>query len=184
MKFYLIAGANGSGKTTLAKELLGSIPELFFLNADETAKEINDGFGLRAGKITLQRLDHLLRENRSIVMESTIAGQHHFRILKKAKAQGYEIYFIYVYLDLIEMNVSRVKNRVLLGGHNVPEADIYRRAQRSWKNFKQTREAVDKWEVYHNVDHTYEKIALGNDDENIINQHTYSNFKELIKCGH
>jgi predicted ABC-type ATPase len=37
---YIISGANGSGKTTFAKSF-ASINELYFINADEIAKELD-----------------------------------------------------------------------------------------------------------------------------------------------
>ena len=38
-KLYIIAGANGSGKTTFAKSF-AKINDLYFINADEIAKEL------------------------------------------------------------------------------------------------------------------------------------------------
>ena len=184
MKFYLVAGANGSGKTTLAKEILGNMPDLYFLNSDEIAAELGDDLGIKSGKILLARFEKCLLEGRSIVLESTISGHHHFRILEKVRHAGYEIYFIYVFLDFMELNVSRVKNRVLLGGHDVPKNDISRRYYRSLQNFEKTKIVADKWELFHNVDNTFEKIAFGNEENNILNKESYNIFKELIKCGH
>ena len=40
MKLYIIAGANGSGKTTFAKSF-AQIHGLYFINADEIAKELD-----------------------------------------------------------------------------------------------------------------------------------------------
>ena len=40
MKLYIIAGANGSGKTTFAK-LFSKTNNLYFINADEIAKELD-----------------------------------------------------------------------------------------------------------------------------------------------
>ena len=37
---YIISGANGSGKTTFAKSF-SSINDLYFINADEIAKELD-----------------------------------------------------------------------------------------------------------------------------------------------
>ncbi len=40
MKLYIIAGANGSAKTTFAKSF-ANIHKLYFINADEVAKELD-----------------------------------------------------------------------------------------------------------------------------------------------
>ena len=184
MELYLVAGANGSGKTTLSKEILGSKPNLYFLNSDELALEINDRTGIKAGKLLLRRVDEYLNLNKAIVVESTISGNHHKHLIQKAREMGYQIYLIYVFLDFLQINICRVKTRVLLGGHAVTEEDIIRRCIRSLKNFEKTKEIVDKWEVYHNINNTFEKIAYGNEHEIVLNQISYKLFKEITQCGH
>ncbi len=44
-----------------------------------------------------------------------------------AKQNKFKIILIYLYLQNNIENILRVKNRVLAGGHNVPEKDIIRR---------------------------------------------------------
>ena len=71
----------------------------------------------------------------------------------------------------------------ILGGHNVPTDDIYRRHQRSLKNFWETKKLVDKWELYHNVEGRFEKVAFGNEKEGVLNHKAFQFFKELSQCG-
>ena len=58
-KLYIISGANGSGKTTFAKNF-SAINNLYFINADEIAKEIDKDniikYKIKAGKIFLKSL--------------------------------------------------------------------------------------------------------------------------------
>jgi len=176
---FLIAGANGSGKTTLAKELLKNEEGLVFLNSDEIALEIKDSIGINAGKVLLKRFDNLLSENKSIVIESTISGKHHFNIIKKARKANYQIKMIYVYLDIIELNIARIQNRVALGGHDVPLKDIVRRYKRSLINFWKTIEEVDFWRLYCNTDVMFSLIACGNKELNIINESKFNIFKRI-----
>ena len=53
-KLYIVSGANGSGKTTFSKKLTQEL-NIYFLNADEIAKEIDPhnttGGEVAAGKI-------------------------------------------------------------------------------------------------------------------------------------
>ena len=177
--FYLIAGANGSGKTTFAKELLEKYPDLCFLNSDEIALEINDNLGIKSGKELLKKLDEYLQKNKQIVMESTISGNYHYRILERVHQAGYISNLYYVFLDLVALNISRIRSRVLLGGHNVPKDDIIRRYKRSIKNFWETKNQVNNWSLYHNTNNTFEKIAFGNDEEKILNMAEYNIFKDL-----
>jgi predicted ABC-type ATPase len=176
--FYLIAGANGSGKTTLARELLRN-EEIEFLNADEIAAEIKDRVGLASGKILLKKLDDTLTAKKTCAVESTISGKHHLKILEKARTLGYEVIFIYVFLDNVNLNIARVRRRVLLGGHNVPEADIRRRYERSIANFQKARALSDRWELYYNGGGDCDIIARGNAEEEVFDNILYTCFKGL-----
>jgi len=181
-KLYLIAGANGSGKTTLAHELLREETSLTFLNADETAAKIGDSAGISAGRTILTDTANMLADGNSFVMESTISGNYHLRVLDEAREKGYEIILIYVFLDAIELNLVRIKNRVRLGGHNVPEADVVRRFYRSVKNFGNVAKLADSWKLYYNGNNGYELIAIGCGDEiDVLNDDLYEQFKTGLK---
>jgi len=177
--FFLVAGANGSGKTTLIKELLYNLPDFYFLNSDEIAYEIGDDIGIRAGKIMLQKFEDYVAEEKSIIMESTISGRFHNKILEKVSKEGYKSTLYYVFLDLVDLNIRRVENRVLLGGHNVPIDDIYRRYDRSLKNFWSVMKVVDNWELRYSFQNGFDLIAFGNDKNEVINPLIYKKFKEI-----
>jgi predicted ABC-type ATPase len=178
---YLIAGANGSGKTTLAHELLREEKGLVFLNADETAAKISDRTGVASGRIILAEVDRMLSAGKSFAMESTISGNYHLRVLREAKKLGYEIILLYVFLDSIDLNIERIKNRVRLGGHDVPDADVVRRFNRSVKNFWDIIDIVDFWELYYNGGDDYEKIAKSDGAIYIINDCLYKKFQGGLK---
>jgi predicted ABC-type ATPase len=176
-RLYLIAGANGSGKTTLAHELLREEQGLVFLNADETAAKIGDSAGISAGRTILTDTAKMLADGKSFVIESTISGKYHRRVLDEARGRGYEIILIYVFLDALELNIARIKNRVRLGGHNVPEADVVRRFYRSVKNFGNVATLVDFWKLYYNGVDGLEQIANGcGDDVEVLNDGLYEKF--------
>ena len=180
-RLYLIAGANGSGKTTLARELLREEKGLTFLNADETAARIGDGAGISAGRIILADTAKMLAGGNSFALESTISGNYHLRVLGEARGKGYEIILIYVFLDDIELNIARIKNRVRLGGHDVPEADVVRRFRRSVKNFGAVARLVDFWELYYNGVDGSKQIANGSGDNvEILNDDLYEQFKKVL----
>ena len=181
-KLYLIAGANGSGKTTLAHELLREEPGLIFINADEIAAQIGDNAGIAAGRVLLDQANTLLADGKSFAMESTISGSYHLRILRKAREKGYEINMIYVFLDTIGLNIARIKNRVLLGGHNVPDEDVVRRYRRSMKNFEAAVANSDAWKLYYNSDNGHILVATGcSDDIDISDDGLYEMFKTELK---
>lgn len=137
---YIFAGANGVGKTTMAEYFM-TLPGVMlkeFVNADEIAKGLSpfnpDGQKLEAGKLVHKRIGELLDSGVDFAIETTLSGKGHLRIIDKARDAGYEIYMIYCYSDNVEVNVRRVRNRVIEGGHNVPESDIRRRYSRSLSN--------------------------------------------------
>ncbi|MDR1071685.1 MAG: AAA family ATPase [Rickettsiales bacterium] len=179
---YLIAGANGSGKTTLAHELLRDGPDLALLNADDEAAKIGDTLGIRSGRIILEKADRMLAAGRSVALESTIAGRYHEYMIGQFRRKKYEIILIYVFLDFPEANIARVKKRVALGGHDIPEADIRRRFYKSVKNFWPTSKLADRWKLFHNGDDNYELVAFGGAGvEQIINDELYKKFKKGLR---
>ena len=81
---------------------------------------------------------------------------------------------IYLFLENPDSNISRVKNRVLNGGHHIPKDDIIRRYYRSKKLFYEVyKDMVDSWSLYYNSNEIFEEIA--NDDE-ILDDDKYNDF--------
>ena len=93
---YIIAGPNGSGKTTLAKEFI-DVENLPFLNADEIARAINSQAlpkaYMQAGREFFKRLNEVLIARKSVVMETTLSGKYHNRVIENFKKNGYEILY-------------------------------------------------------------------------------------------
>jgi predicted ABC-type ATPase len=50
------------------------------------------------------------------------------------KKQGYNVHVFFLWVRSVEVAVSRVKDRVLSGGHGIPEVIIRRRFGRSIRN--------------------------------------------------
>ena len=164
---YIIAGANGSGKTTFALSYI-ELNNLHFINADEIAKSYDPNdiskYKVKAGKEFFRQLELNLNKNQSFMIESTLSGRYLKDVINKAKEKGFKVVLIYIFLESEIENILRVKNRVLNGGHDVPEVDIKRRYTRSrrlfWNNYKNM---VDKWMLFFNGDDNYELVA--EDDE-------------------
>lgn len=60
----------------------------------------------------------------TVGVETVLSTGKYRRLVKKAKQVGFEIQFIYVLLESVELNVERVALRVRRGGHPVPEDKI------------------------------------------------------------
>lgn len=135
----MIAGPNGAGKTTMALALIPSLPMLYeFINADEIARGLAplhpESVALTASKLMIKRLRELLEAQQSFAFETTAAGTNYLKHLKEAKARGYEINLMYLWLATPEQAIKRVAQRVVQGGHHVPTETIRRRYYAGLKN--------------------------------------------------
>lgn len=135
----MIAGPNGAGKTTVASRLIPDLPMLYeFINADEIARGLApkhpESMALTASKLMIRRLRELLEEGKSFAFETTAAGTNYLKHMKEAKAKGYEINLMFLWLPSPEQAVKRVIQRVVHGGHHVPEETIRRRYYAGLKN--------------------------------------------------
>jgi len=140
---YVIAGPNGAGKTTFAREFLPHFAHCDeFVNADLIALGLSP-FAPR--EVALQA-GRLLRD---FGFETTLAGLSYLRWFKRWRAEGYRIHLIFLWLPDEDLAVSRVKFRVQMGGHNIPERVIRRRFHRGLKNLlTRYKERVDTALIY------------------------------------
>ncbi len=73
----------------------------------------------------------LLSQRLSFTFETVMSHPDKVALLARAQVIGYRTYLYFVATDDPAINVSRVQNRVALGGHAVPEAKIAPRYHRS-----------------------------------------------------
>ena len=156
----VIAGPNGAGKTTFAREFLPNDTRVVrFVNSDLIAGGLSplrpELAALAAGRLFLKELDRLARARLDFAFESTLSGLTYLGRLKRWRAAGYHIEFVYLRLRSPQLAVRRIASRVRQGGHDVPRPDVLRRFDRSWINFqKRYRLLADTWSVYDNSGHT------------------------------
>ena len=73
----------------------------------------------------------LLASGQSFTFETVMSSPDKIHLLAKAQKAGYRTYLYYVATEDPNINISRVKQRVKTGGHNVPEDKIISRYYRS-----------------------------------------------------
>ncbi len=73
----------------------------------------------------------MLETNRSFTFETVMSSADKVTLLERAQRQGYRTYLYYIATDDPLINISRVKHRVKMGGHSVPEDKIISRYERS-----------------------------------------------------
>ena len=133
-----IAGANGFGKTTLTRwnpELFREIP---LLDPDAIANTIQATtstlFPIASARQVLKSAAEHLHRTESFAVETTLVGKNYLQMMVDARNCGFEIMLVYIGTERVEINLERIRNRVLAGGHDVPEADVRRRYKRSYQN--------------------------------------------------
>ncbi|WP_165224868.1 zeta toxin family protein [Aquisphaera insulae] len=151
---YVIGGPNGAGKTTFATEYLpGFVDCREFVNADLIAAGLSpfapETQAIRAGRLMLSRIAELREDRRDFGFETTLAGRAHIKLLADLKQTGYRVVLFFLWLPDADIAVRRVANRVLEGGHNVPEATIRRRFEAGLRNFfREYAPRSDAWSLY------------------------------------
>ncbi len=156
-KIIILAGPNGAGKTTFAREFLPSEAALpLFINADLIAAGLApfapETASIKAARLMLQEIDECVRRGESFAFETTLAGHGYLRHIAQWRARGFRVSLCFLRLPNVEAAIARVAERVLQGGHDIPQSVIRRRFTAGWVNFEQYyRVAVDDWVVYDNT---------------------------------
>jgi predicted ABC-type ATPase len=156
MDLYIIAGPNGVGKTTFAREFLPNYADCKnFVNADLIAQGMApfspETAAIRAGRMMLSEIRSFAKKRVSFAFETTLSGRGYMALLRQLKATGYEIHIFFLWVNTVDLALSRVQERVSRGGHDVPEAVVRRRFDRSMQNFLgQYRQLANRWLLFDN----------------------------------
>jgi predicted ABC-type ATPase len=137
----ILAGSNGCGKSTLTSYGRTKFQEAPVLDPDAIAKSIQDTMSsdnsdLEAGRRVLLRAEELIATRQSFTVETTLSGSTYLRMAARAKEAGFNVMVVFVGTTSVEINIERVKARVRMGGHDVPEEDQRRRYPRTLANMK------------------------------------------------
>jgi len=163
---YVIAGPNGAGKTTFAREFLPNYVDCRnFINADLIAQGVSpfspEAAAFRAGRLMLDEIELYARRSESFGFETTLSGRSYVGLIRHLKKRGYEVHFFYLWVPTVELALTRVRARVLEGGHDVPEVVVRRRFERSIRNFLlRYRLLGDSWTLFDNAGATPAVIAF------------------------
>jgi predicted ABC-type ATPase len=184
---YIIAGCNGAGKTTASFTILPEIIECKeFVNADEIAKGLSpfqpEKVSFESGRIMINRINELLKENESFAFETTLATRSYKNKIIQAKKQGYTVTLLFFWLNNIELAKERVRIRVIEGGHNIPTDVIERRYLKGIYNlFDIYLPILDGAFIFDNSFGKHELIAQKLSEENltVIDKIKFNKLKEF-----
>jgi predicted ABC-type ATPase len=133
---WIIGGANGSGKSTAytrlaIEETSGSV---WIINPDLLTARIRDQESLdqaAANLASVQRIEKWLyasvATHQTVGVETVLSTDKYRKLVRAAKKRGFRFKLIYLVLASAALNVERVRARVAMGGHDVPEAKIIAR---------------------------------------------------------
>ena len=156
-ELIIIAGPNGSGKTSITKRFLhhewaeGTI----YINPDEVANEIFGDWNsheavLKAANYCAEWRNKCLEDKKSFVFETVMSAIDKVDFIAKAKKNGFFIRLFFISTTTPSINASRIANRVMNGGHDVPITKIISRYYKSIENCKAVSSIVDRLYVYDN----------------------------------
>lgn len=159
--------------TTTAKEVVD-----FFLNSPllKTAGLLDDAQGLRFNdaKLSFHNVgvnsyfasvaadfirNKLIDCSKSFTIETVMSFPDKVDLLRKAQARNYRTYLYYVATEDPSINISRVRYRVKMGGHSVPEDKIVSRYKRSLDLLIQAVQFSNRSYIFDNSTHEHIWLA-------------------------
>ena len=167
--FVIIAGANGAGKSTLTQSRFPLFSQFPLLDPDAIANTIRPSelhaVALAAGRMVLERVESYFKARHSFAVETTLSGKNYLRTMANAREQGFKVVLVYIGTENVEINLSRIANRVATGGHDIPEADVRRRYRRSFEHLPLAFAKADGIILFDNsTDQGYQLAGTGEKD--------------------
>lgn len=153
----VIAGPNGSGKTTLTTQILAHnwASGAEYINPDEIAKaEFGDWNNsesvLKAASIASERRYKALEEKRNFIFETVFSAPDKPEFILRCLENGYFVRFFFISTQDPMINVKRVGQRFVEGGHNVPIEKTISRYLKSISNSLSISRLVDRFYLIDN----------------------------------
>ena len=132
----------------------------------------------------LQRINELLKKRCTFSIETTLASKSYVNLVRKAHNEGYCVKLLFFWLRSPELAIQRVTERVLSGGHNIPEPIIRRRYSAGISNlFQLYMKEVDSWVIYDNSENPRRQVAFGGKQANmnVENLELFNKIKSYVK---
>lgn len=133
---HVLGGANGAGKTTwyqLALEKGIISDDLPFINIDlivlrELGAYTPENIA-QAENIARERMRVLLQAGDDFLIESNLSKASDYEWIARMRTNNYNTVLYFLGTSDVEINKSRVRARVLEGGHDVPDPIVEQRYQ-------------------------------------------------------
>lgn len=175
----VVAGPNGSGKTTTTVQLLNNewAIDSLYINPDNIAQELFGDWNsleavVKAAEHATKLRYECLEQKRDFVFETVFSSAEKLEFLQKAKEAGFFIRLFYVCTSAPAINVARITQRYLNGGHEVPISKVISRYYKSLINAAEAISFVDRAYVYDNsIDNQLPRLLYRTTDGRLYKQY-------------
>ena len=155
-KYTIFAGVNGSGKTTMYKAIYYPFnKDEKRINTDEMVASIgsweDDNLQMKCAKEAVKLIRKYFSTGISFNQETTLSGKSIVRNIKKAKELGFFVEMNFICTESPEISKKRIRERVLKGGHGIPDKAVERRYVESLENLKRVKDICDVINIYDNT---------------------------------
>ena len=159
MKIYtIIAGVNGTGRSSLTGALKAERTDLgCIIDVDKLTAQ-HGGDYLAAGREAIEKIDSCIERGVCFTKETTLSGACTERTVRRAKEAGYYIRLYYIGLDTVGESLRRIANRVVKGGHNIPQKDVERRFSQRFDSLARVLPYCDEVTLFDN-DNGFVEVA-------------------------
>lgn len=178
----VIAGPNGSGKTSVTSKILKHewMENALYINPDIIAQEIfGDWNSPEAIMSSIKYCENLreecLEKKQSLIFETVLSRYDKVDYIKRAIENGFFVRLFFICTTSPNINASRITDRVMKGGHDVPIPKIISRYYESIKNSCELTKIVDRAYFYDNsIDNKDAKLLFRLSEGKLAKQYTES----------
>lgn len=176
----IVAGPNGAGKTSTTIRLLQDewSEGCMYINPDNIAQEKFGDWNspeavLKAAQEATRLRYEYLEKYVDFVFETVLSSDEKVKFIKEAHDKGFFIRIFFICTASPEINVRRITQRYLDGGHEVPISKIFSRYYKSLANIDRVSNIVDRVYFYDNsVDGQMPKLLFRSVDGRLFKQYT------------
>ena len=152
---YVLAGVNGAGKSSVGGHLLERAGLTWF-NPDTFARELVAETGCdqtqanaAAWQEGMRRLNEAVAKGANYAFETTLGG-HTGPARIHAASRTHDVLMWFCGLSSPELHLARVRARVVMGGHDIPETKIRERYPAALENLIALMPCLAQLQVYDN----------------------------------
>lgn len=143
---------------------------------------------IEANLASVQRIETWLERSidayQTIGVETVLSSPKYRRLVELAHHRGFDVRMIFVMLQSAELQLERIKERVIEGGHDVPEDKVRSRRLRSFEQLAWFASRVNRCYVYDNSTDQPQLLSEMADGKMLFWQMPPEDFLAALKAAH